>query len=94
MNVVGQIGEKMKVNLQYDTESAFDFENSVKLEYTGHEDEIIQKIEAGNVSLPLTGTLITGGQSLFGLKTEAKFGKLTVTTLFSQKKRRNVNCTG
>lgn len=86
MNVVGQIGEKMKVNLQYDTESAFDFENSVKLEYTGHEDEIIQKIEAGNVSLPLTGTLITGGQSLFGLKTEAKFGKLTVTTLFSQKK--------
>lgn len=78
----------MKVNLQYDTESAFDFENSVKLEYTGHEDEIIQKIEAGNVSLPLTGTLITGGQSLFGLKTEAKFGKLTVTTLFSQKKEK------
>lgn len=86
MNVVGQIGEKMKVNLQYDTESAFDFENSVKLEYTGHEDEIIQKIEAGNVSLPLTGTLITGSQSLFGFKTEAKFGKLTVTTLFSQQK--------
>ncbi|HNQ67082.1 MAG TPA: cell surface protein SprA [Bacteroidales bacterium] len=86
MNVVGQIGDKMKVNVQYDTEAAFDFENSVKLEYTGHEDEIIQKIEAGNVSLPLTGTLITGSQSLFGFKTEAKFGKLTVTTIFSQQK--------
>ncbi len=86
MNVVGQIGDKMKVNVQYDTQATFDFENSVKLEYTGHEDEIIQKIEAGNVSLPLTGTLISGSQSLFGLKTEAKFGKLTVTTLFSQKK--------
>lgn len=86
MNVVGQIGDKMKINVQYDTEAAFDFENSVKIEYTGHEDEIIQKIEAGNVSLPLTGTLITGSQSLFGLKTEAKFGKLTVTTLFSQQK--------
>ncbi len=86
MNVVGQIGDKMKINVQYDTEAAFDFENSVKLEYTGHEDEIIQKIEAGNVSLPLTGTLISGSQSLFGLKTEAKFGKLTVTTIFSQQK--------
>ena len=86
MNVVGQIGDKMKINVQYDTEAAFDFENSVKIEYTGHEDEILQKIEAGNVSLPLTGTLISGSQSLFGLKTEAKFGKLTVTTIFSQQK--------
>ncbi len=86
MNVVGQIGDKMKLNVQYDTESAFDFENSVKIEYTGYDDEIIQKIEAGNVSLPLAGTLITGSQSLFGFKTELKFGRLNVTTLFSQQK--------
>jgi len=86
MNVVGQIGDKMKVNVQYDTEASFDFENSVKLEYTGHEDEIIQKIEAGNVSLPLTGSLIQGSQSLFGFKTELKFGKLTMTSIFSQQK--------
>ena len=86
MSVVGQIGEKMKVDIKYDTEANFDFQNSVKLEYTGNEDEIIQKIEAGNVSLPLTGTLINGGQSLFGIKTELKFGKLTVTSIFSQKK--------
>ncbi|HRW21477.1 MAG TPA: cell surface protein SprA, partial [Bacteroidales bacterium] len=78
MNVVGQIGDKMKLNIQYDTEAAFDFENSVKLEYTGYDDEIIQKIEAGNVTLPLSGTLITGSQSLFGFKTELKFGRLTV----------------
>ncbi len=86
MNVVGQIGDKMKLNVQYDTEASFDFENSVKIEYTGHEDEIIQKIEAGNVSLPLTGSLIQGSQSLFGFKTELKFGKLTMTSIFSQQK--------
>jgi len=86
MNVVGQIGDKMKLNVQYDTESAFDFENSVKIEYTGYDDEIIQKIEAGNVSLPLSGTLISGSQSLFGFKTELKFGRLNITTLFSQQK--------
>ena len=42
----------------------------MKLEYTGFEDEIIKKIEVGNVSLPLNGTLITGSQSLLGIKTQ------------------------
>lgn len=86
MNITGSIGDKMKVEVNYNTEASFDFENKTKLEYTGKEDEIIKKIEAGNVSLPLTGTLITGSQSLFGLKTELQFGKLYVTTVLSQQK--------
>jgi cell surface protein SprA len=86
MNVTGNIGDKMKLGINYNTEATFDFENKTKLEYTGKEDEIIKKIEAGNVSLPLSGSLITGSQSLFGLKTELQFGKLTVTTVLSQQK--------
>ena len=86
MNVTGQIGDKMKIRTKYDTEASFEFENEMKLAYEGDEDEIIQKIEAGNVSLPLTGSLITGSQSLFGLKTELKFGRLTMTNIFSQQK--------
>lgn len=86
LNVVGNIGDKLKLTTSYNTEATFDFENQMKLEYNGYPDEIIQKIEAGNVSLPLTGSLITGSQSLFGLKTELKFGKLNVTSVFSQQK--------
>lgn len=86
MNVTGTIGDKMKLGVNYNTEATFDFENKTKLEYTGKDDEIIKKIEAGNVNLPLTGTLITGSQSLFGLKTELQFGKLKVTTVLSQQK--------
>ena len=86
MNVNGSIGDKMKLGVNYNTEASFDFENKTKLEYNGKEDEIIKKIEAGNVSLPLTGSLITGSQSLFGLKTEMQFGKLYVTTVLSQQK--------
>ncbi len=86
MNVTGSIGDKMKLDVNYNTEATFDFENKTKLEYSGKEDEIIKKIEAGNVSLPLTGSLITGSQSLFGLKTEMQFGKLTMTSIFSQQK--------
>ncbi|MCF8295362.1 MAG: cell surface protein SprA, partial [Bacteroidales bacterium] len=86
MNVTGQIGDKMKIQTNYNTESTFDFENKMNLRYEGKEDEIIQVIEAGDVTLPLTGTLITGSQSLFGIKTEMKFGKLRMTTVFSQQR--------
>lgn len=86
MNVTGSIGDKLKLGINYNTDATFDFENKTKLEYTGKEDEIIKKIEAGNVSLPLTGSLITGSQSLFGVKTELQFGKLYVTSVVSQQK--------
>ncbi len=86
MNVIGKIGEKLKLNTNYNTQATFDFENQIKLEYTGDEDEIIQKIEAGNVSFPLSTTLIQGSQSLFGIGTELKFGRLTIKNVFSQQK--------
>jgi cell surface protein SprA len=86
MNVMGQIGTKMNMRVNYNTEATFDYENKMNLEYTGDEDEIIKRIEAGNVSLPLNGTLITGASNLFGVKTEMQFGRLTLTTLFSQHK--------
>ncbi len=86
MNVTGKIGDAISLGINYDTEATFDFENKTKLAYEGKEDDIIQKIEAGDVTLPLSGSLISGSQSLFGFKTELKFGKLTVTSVFSQQK--------
>ena len=86
VNLIGNIGDKLKLSINYNTEATFDFENQVKIDFTGYDDDIIQKIEAGNVSLPLSGTLITGSQSLFGIKTKLKFGRLEVTSVFSQQK--------
>jgi len=86
MDVIGNIGTKLKVNMNYNTEAQFDFENQIKLDYTGGDDDIIKKIEAGNVSMPLSTSLITGTQALFGIKTQLQFGKLNVTTIFSQQK--------
>ena len=84
MNIIGTIGDKMKVAISYNTDATFQFENKTKLEYTGKEDDIVKKVEAGNVSLPLEGTLISGSQSLFGIKTELQFGKLKATSVISQ----------
>lgn len=96
LNMVGQIGDKLKLTISQNTEATFNFQNQVKIEYTGYEDEIIQKIEAGNVSLPLNTTLIQGSQSLFGIRTDLKFGRLTAQTILSQQKgkRQEINVAG
>jgi cell surface protein SprA len=83
LNLVGQIGEKMRLNFNWDNNANFDFENNMKLDYTGYEEEIVRKVEAGNVSLPLNNSLITGAQNLFGIKTQLQFGRLGVTTIAS-----------
>ena len=86
MNMTGKVGTRLGVLLNYDTESTFAFQNNVKLDYTPTEDDILQRIEVGNVSLPLNSSLIRGAQSLFGVKTQLQFGKTSVTGVFSEQK--------
>ncbi len=81
LNMTGQVGEKLKLNFNYDTKANFNFENQIKYDYTGSETDIIKKIEAGNVSMPLQSSLIQGGQNLFGAKVQAQFGRLTTTVV-------------
>ncbi len=86
VNLDGQIGDRLKMRFNYNTDATFDFENKIKLDYAGKDDDIVKNVEAGNVSMPLTGTLIRGGTNLFGVKTDLQFGKLSVSTVFSQQK--------
>ena len=89
LSLLGKIGERLQVAFNYDTEATFDFQNIVKLDYTPTEDDIIRKIEMGNVSMPLNSSLIQGAQSLFGVKTQLQFGKTSVTAVFSEQKSQN-----
>lgn len=86
LNVTGQIGTKLKLSTSYNTKATFDFQNQMKLQYQGKEDDIIKEIDAGNVTFNLPGTLITGSQSLFGAKVKLQFGRLTSTTVYAQEK--------
>ena len=86
MDLIGSIGNNLKMKLNYNTTAGFDFENQKKLDYTGGEDDVIKKIELGNVSMPLNSSLIRGSQSLFGIKTQLQIGRLNVTSVFSQQK--------
>ena len=89
----GKVGTRLNVNVNYDTQSTFAFQNLIKLEYTPTEDDIIQKIEVGNVSFPLSNSLVRGAQSLFGVKAQLQFGKTTFTGVFSEQKSQTKSVT-
>ncbi len=94
MGVDGRIGNKLNLGFNYDTQATFDFDRQIKLEYDSEqfsEDDIVKKIEAGNVSLPLRSSLIQGNQNLFGLKTELQFGRLRLTAIASQQRSERNN---
>ncbi|GAB1348960.1 hypothetical protein MASR1M107_11730 [Ignavibacteriales bacterium] len=85
INVSGTIGDKLNINADWNTERTFEYENQLKIKYTGYEDEIVQSVEAGNVSLQTSG-LVGGSEALFGVKANFKMGPFTLTALVSQKK--------
>lgn len=91
--VTGNIGDKVKVSVDQDSERPFDFENTIKLNYDGYEDEIVKKIEAGNISLSLPATRFVSfsgtNSGLFGVKTEMTMGNLDFTMIASQEKGEN-----
>jgi len=99
LSIAGKVGEKLNINANYNTQSQFDFDQVIKINFDGGsfgEDDILRKIEAGNVSLPLRSSLIQGSQSLFGIKADLQFGHLKVTGLISQQKseRKNLQLQG
>ncbi len=84
LGITGSVGDKLQIDVNWDTQSQFDYQNQVKLEYTGYDDEILQKVEAGNVFLRTPSSLIRGGQSLFGIRSELQLGGVRLTTVASQ----------
>ena len=87
LHVNGKVGDKVDMNLTYNTDATFDFDSqNLKLKYEGKEDEIIKLVELGNTSFPSNSSLIKGASSLFGVRTDMQFGKLSLQLVASQKK--------
>lgn len=86
LNINGRVGDKINMNMNYNTEATFDVDaKKIKLRYEGKEDEIIRLFEAGNISFPSNSSLIQGATSLFGIRTDLQFGKLKLQMVLSQK---------
>ena len=86
LNINARVGDKINMNLNYNTEATFDIDaKMIKLRYEGKEDEIIRLLEAGNISFPTNSSLIQGASSLFGIRSDLQFGKLNLQMVLSQK---------
>ncbi len=86
LGINGKIGDKLNVGINYNTNTMFDFQDQKKIEYTGDEDEILQRLEFGNVMFTTDNSLIQGSNTLFGVKSVLKFGRLTVESVISHRK--------
>lgn len=87
LSVNGKVGDKVNMNLNYNTDATFDFDaQNLKLKYEGKEDEIIKLVEGGNISFPSNSSLVKGASSLFGIRTDLQLGRLKLQTVVSQKK--------
>jgi cell surface protein SprA len=86
LNINARVGDKVNMNLNYNTEATFDVDaKMIKMRYEGKEDEIIRLLEAGNISFPTNSSLIQGATSLFGIRSDLQFGKLKLQMVLSQK---------
>ena len=93
VNVLASIGDKLKLPINYNTLANFDYQNQLKLDYKGMDDEIIKSVEAGNISFQSKGTLMSSVQSLFGIKTSLQFGKLFITTAIANERSQRQSVT-
>ncbi|MCD4774927.1 MAG: hypothetical protein K8S15_02620 [Candidatus Aegiribacteria sp.] len=84
----GTIGEKIHVDVDHDSRRSFGPQSSLSLRYEGYEDEIIQSIEMGDISLSITGPEFVSysipHQGLFGAKILAQVGPVEFTTIASR----------
>ena len=87
LHVTASVGDKMNFDLGYNTDATFKYDaQKLKLTYEGKEDEIVKKLDAGNIDFPSNNSLVRGAQSLFGIRADLQFGKLSLQTVISQKK--------
>jgi len=90
INLSGQIGERIMLEVDHNSEVIGPEATKIRLSFEGGEDDIIKSIETGDVGLTLPGNQLLGYGSnksgLFGIKTEGQVGPAKFTVVASKQK--------
>ncbi|GEM_PF-3281206 len=92
VKVNGIIARKTKVEINHKSGGNELFDNNkVKLSYTGDDDEIVKKIEAGDVSLNLGSNTqqLPAHQGLFGINGQVKLGPVDIYAVASREETKS-----
>ncbi|MGD9380208.1 MAG: hypothetical protein PVI51_06540 [candidate division WOR-3 bacterium] len=87
INLDGQVGDRVRVFIDHNSERISESQNKITVTYQGREDEIVQEIEGGDTELQIPSTTYTGDipshRGLFGIKSSAKIGPLDIVAIAS-----------
>jgi hypothetical protein len=85
----GIVGQRLHLNVDYNSQREFEASNNIQVYYQGLEDEVLRRVEVGNVTFHAPNSrFITGGipANNFGFQAEAQVGPLNVSGIFAQQK--------
>lgn len=93
IQLVGQLSDRIKVNLLQQSANPIPLSNRLKINYVGDEDDLVQALDLGNTSLTLPGTQYVSysgrNEGLFGAKLSTRVGPLDWTVLASKQEGRS-----
>ena len=85
----GGIADRVKLDVDYDTQREFDGSNQISIAYRGTPTSRLQKLEVGNVFFePPASRFISAGipSGNFGVQAVGKFGNMQLTAIAAQQK--------
>jgi len=85
----GTVADRVHVDVDYDTQREFDASNTISIRYEGKENEVLQRLEVGNVSFaPPTSRFITSGipSGNYGVQAAGRLGSMRFAAIAAQQK--------
>jgi hypothetical protein len=85
----GIVSQRVHVNVDYDTEREFSASNNINVFYQGLEDEILRRVDIGNVTFDAPRSrFITAAipANSFGIQTLSQVGPLEIRTILAQQR--------
>ena len=88
-NIEGTIGDRVSIKAHQDSEADFSFENDLNISYQGKKNDILKKVEAGNIGLQLPSSQLVNvgsgsSEGLFGIKMVQQLGPLAIQSIISR----------
>ena len=89
----GVIADRLHLNVDFDTDREFSSSNTINLWYQGFEDEIVRRVEVGNLQFAMPESrFITSAipANSFGIQADAQVGPLEFRSIMAQQKGSSV----
>jgi len=83
----GIVGERIHLDLDYNSQREFEASNNIKVYYQGLQDEVLQRVEVGNVTFSAPASrFITGGipANNFGFQASGQLGPMAFSGIYAQ----------